>query len=185
MLVQFFRKHRPVHLELPSDVAVKKFLNESNKIEGIEDQKSLEQATFAFEHLIKYAELNGGHILKAHKILMLNQPLRPNERGYWRRVPVYIGGNEAMDWHDIKYAMSELIDQMNQEVQRHAPNLTIKQLEHNAWANHIRFEKIHPFVDGNGRVGRMLLNWQRLRVGLPMVIIEAVNRGTYYEMFKQ
>ena len=45
---------------------------------------------------------------------------------------------------------------------------------------HCRFERIHPFVDGNGRTGRMLLWWQQVRAGDEPLLIEAVGRFAYY-----
>jgi len=50
--------------------------------------------------------------------------------------------------------------------------------------DHIHFEKIHPFVDGNGRMGRILMNWQRVKVGLQPLIIWASERQAYYAWFK-
>ncbi|MFH0817865.1 MAG: Fic family protein [Candidatus Micrarchaeota archaeon] len=46
---------------------------------------------------------------------------------------------------------------------------------------HNQFENVHPFQDGNGRVGRLLLNNVLLRHGLPPVNIELRNRTEYYE----
>ncbi len=52
-------------------------------------------------------------------------------------------------------------------------------------AFHLGFENIHPFCDGNGRIGRVLINFQLLSLGLPMVIIRFRDRPTYYESFRE
>lgn len=46
---------------------------------------------------------------------------------------------------------------------------------------HIQFERIHPFSDGNGRTGRMLLIYPLLEQGLPPLIIEKENKAKYIE----
>lgn len=47
---------------------------------------------------------------------------------------------------------------------------------------HIQFERIHPFSDGNGRTGRMIMNYSLLQEGLPPLIIEKETRATYIEL---
>ncbi len=50
---------------------------------------------------------------------------------------------------------------------------------------HVSYEKIHPFVDGNGRTGRMFMNWWRLTNGLPLLIIhEGDEQYNYYQWFQ-
>jgi len=50
---------------------------------------------------------------------------------------------------------------------------------------HIAFEKIHPFEDGNGRVGRIILNFQRVKAGLPILVIHTgKEQQEYYKWFK-
>ena len=47
---------------------------------------------------------------------------------------------------------------------------------------HIQFERIHPFSDGNGRTGRMLMNYSLLQEGFPPLIIEKETKATYIEI---
>ncbi len=49
---------------------------------------------------------------------------------------------------------------------------------------HIEFEKIHPFEDGNGRTGRLLLNYELLKNDIPPVVISKEERVKYFEFLK-
>jgi len=48
---------------------------------------------------------------------------------------------------------------------------------------HLQFETIHPFNDGNGRIGRILINWQLLRLGFPQIIVRNKGKQKYYDTF--
>ncbi len=48
---------------------------------------------------------------------------------------------------------------------------------------HLDFEHIHPFNDGNGRIGRVLINYQLLQQGFPPIIIRDKEKQTYYKSF--
>lgn len=146
------------------------FLKQSNLIEGVSDFPSLVDAGNAWEHLLTYDKLSHHAILHTHKILMLRQNgLRPDEKGYYRRRNVFVGNHIAPDWHYVENLMDNwLLDHMY---------LTPKEA-------YIRFEHIHPFVDGNGRVGRMLYNWQNLKANKDIHVILDRYKSSYYKWFQ-
>ncbi|MFA6917795.1 MAG: Fic family protein [Candidatus Gracilibacteria bacterium] len=48
---------------------------------------------------------------------------------------------------------------------------------------HLEFEHTHPFIDGNGRMGRVIINYQLLRLGFPPIIIRDKGKQNYYKSF--
>ena len=159
------------------------FLMESNAIEGEYDADSLFQASVAWGYIKEEKEISTGMILKSHKILMLHQKLMPNEKGYFRDVMVYIGGGPALVPEKIREVLDQLILNMNDLVINGQYENKIF-LERMVKQHHVQYEAIHPFVDGNGRTGRMFMNWQRLQLGLPIHIIhEGKEQMEYYKWF--
>lgn len=158
------------------------FLRESNAIEGVYDEESLEQAIIAWAYLLDQERIDHTVVKKTHKILMLKQPLKPYERGYYRDVPVYVSGQKMANHNLIRAELDVWLDSMNRPIPKKA---TETQKEMITRAEHVTYEKIHPFVDGNGRTGRMFMNWRRLKVGLPLLTIHAgQEQQEYYQWFK-
>ncbi len=50
---------------------------------------------------------------------------------------------------------------------------------------HLDFETIHPFCDGNGRMGRVIINFQLLKLGLPCLMIRNTDKEHYYRAFSE
>ena len=161
------------------------FLVESNAIERVYDDDSLSQAILAWEFLKLQDKLSIGVILKTHKILMLNQNLKPDEKGYFRKRPVYIGYKEMMKPSQIEDAIKQWILNVNDAI-RNGKNESEIWKERICKEHHIQFEKCHPVIDANGRLGRIIMNWERLKLGLPILVIhEGKEQYEYYQWFHE
>ena len=163
------------------------FLRESNNIEDVWDDLSLAQAITAWNYVIEKPILDASVVLKTHKILMLAQHLLPSEKGYFRKEAVYVGGREGKPW----FVIPELIGQWARKVNHlvtAVETVTLDDdhvdLEDLIAQHHVEYEKIHPFIDGNGRTGRIFYNWQRVKCGLPIEVIWECKKEEYYDWFK-
>jgi len=156
------------------------FLKESNAIENEWSADSLLQAFYAWEYVEKQPKMNFYVILKTHQILMKNRPLLANERGKFRKQDVYIGGHKAKPWFVVEELVGEWIKRVNEALKKKWKE---KEGEHLSQGFHVQYEGIHPFIDGNGRTGRIFMNWFRLQIGLPLLIIKEKEKFEYYKWF--
>ena len=114
------------------------------------------------------------HIKQLHAILKMNTSDSHKDWfavGDYKRLPNEVGGGETVQPKEVHKRMKALISEYN----------AFKNVEFNDILNfHVLFERIHPFQDGNGRVGRLLLFWQCLQSAhVPFVITEEL-RLFYY-----
>lgn len=165
------------------------FLRESNHIEQVYDEQSLKDSIRAWGFLKEQAkkEINPYIVMQVHELLMENvgawsEPkLLPKYRGVLRDCDVYIGGKKALAPEALGYLIADWCVDMNFKCK----NISKEARERQSKAFHVRYEKIHPFVDGNGRTGRMFMNWWRMRNGLPVLVIhEGKEQMEYYKWFK-
>lgn len=156
------------------------FLRESNAIEGVYDEESLVQASQAWDYLLESYELSLTTLLGAHRILM-HDKLFPSQIGCLRKCDVRVGGYVAVGYQKLPNRIAEWINNVNGSMKFPRSEEDNELL---GISQHVEFEKIHPFVDGNGRMGRMLLNWWRLMVGLPILVIYESTKLEYYKWFK-
>lgn len=152
------------------------FLDHSNRIEREYGPEALEDAVKAWEYAKKRKEkITLAYILKIHEILL--KRLRPDIAGKVRKCAVMIGG-EVKE----RKTKKELEDELGYWV---AYTDFSRGDEEHVRARHVAFEKIHPFEDGNGRTGRILMNVHLLKAGRPIKIIhEGVEQMAYYGWFR-
>jgi fido (protein-threonine AMPylation protein) len=163
----------------------REFLRESNAIEDVWDDESLEQSIEAWLYIKNQPRLNTSNIKKTHKILMQDKipalfphldPKVADKKylGHYRDIPIFIGGKQGLPYWVLPDAVRYWANTAN------LPMGWDQIKEH-----HVGYERIHPFVDGNGRTGRIFLNWQRVHNSLPVLVIkESTKFVDYYKWFK-
>ena len=114
-------------------------------------------------------------IKNIHALVLMN---RPDDKGVYRRIPVRIMGayTEPVQPYMIEPKMTELISKNEGREQSMHIIERITRF-------HLEFEGIHPFVDGNGRTGRLLMNLDLIRNGFPPINVKFTDRKRYYDAF--
>lgn len=123
----------------------------------------------------KDADITESVIKNIHALVLMH---RPEDKGVYRRIPVRIMGayTEPVQPYMIEPKMQELIAKDNE---RKASMSVVERVAR----FHLEFEGIHPFIDGNGRTGRLLLNLELIREGLPPINVKFTDRARYYAAF--
>ncbi len=112
-----------------------------------------------------------------HRRLMRSEPEKfPGE---YRQVRVQVGGAEKMRPVEVRPAMADLL-----RITHGYPRDYRMRSEAAYWGYHYEFERIHPFIDGNGRTGRLWLNALRLAAGLPWLTVRFEERWDYYQAIR-
>lgn len=158
------------------------FLWESNAIEEVEDDDSFAQALKAWQYLDKHDKLSVEILNKTHGILMKNQPLDKEAKGQFRKCAVWIGGREGKPWYALPELMEQWVVNVN-DVIINGQHENEKFLEKVIKEQHVLLEVVHPWIDGNGRCGRLVMNWTRIKVKLPILVIKEKEKKSYYAWF--
>ena len=114
-------------------------------------------------------------IKNIHSLVLMN---KPEDKGVYRRGPVRIMGvyTEPVQPYMIEPKITELLAE--NEKRKNTMNIIERVARF-----HLEFESIHPFIDGNGRTGRLLMNFELMQNGYPPINVKFTDRKRYYEAF--
>lgn len=103
---------------------------------------------------------------------------KKDDRGVYRKVPVRIMGayHQPVQPYNIETETEKLLQNYLESKEHIVTKLA---------RFHIEFEGIHPFIDGNGRTGRLLVNLELMKAGYPPIDIKFTDRITYYNAFDE
>jgi len=151
------------------NIAPRKSLREINEVVNHKE---------AFDFILNYkGDLTKDFILRLHRLVVKNTLRKDltNQIGKYRTLQVYIRGT---DWlppkpEEVSKEMAILLSWYSKNRKKLHPIILASYF-------HSAFETIHPFVDGNGRVGRLLMNWMLHRENYPMANIPHKHKYKYY-----
>lgn len=123
----------------------------------------------------KDVDLTETVIKNIHSLVLMN---RPEDKGVYRGIPVHIMGayTDPVQPYMIEPKMTELL---KNNLARENKMSIIERIA----LFHLEFEGIHPFIDGNGRTGRLILNLDLIRNGYPPINVKFTDRKRYYDAF--
>jgi hypothetical protein len=145
-------------------------------IENLEVKGYADAADWVYRHAPEYDHVPVNVVSEVHKLAMtlawdLQPPLTRDQPGAWRKAPVAVRSVKV----SVPAAISADLDTWSVSTRilgkSHA---VVHAAMHHAW-----FERIHPFADGNGRVGRLLLNFMLIQQGYPPAVIAKAQRPRY------
>lgn len=128
---------------------------------------------FVRELVQENAPLSERVIQQIHYLVLAD---KKEDRGVYRRVPVRILGahHEPVQPYLIQPKLEQLLREYAESGEHPVTKLA---------RFHIEFEGIHPFIDGNGRTGRLLVNLELMKAGYPSIDIKFTDRLAYYRAF--
>jgi len=141
--------------------------------EHLEAKNHVEALHFLYQLVDRKREISEEDILELHELVL--DKISPQYAGKYREVQVYISGSAHVPpaASEVPKLMRQVIHELNNKDKK------TKALE-SASRAHYLIAKIHPFVDGNGRLARLLLNLRLMRSGFPPIVLHKTERKSYY-----
>src|SRR3990167_3563516 len=141
------------------------------------EAKNLARVVSYIDKRAKEQELNPDVILSLHKMLMSN--IRDKIAGRFRKEDEYVrvGSHIAPAPKEINGSLEKMFAEYNATSHENI----VKRIAR----LHLAFEYLHPFMDGNGRIGRVINNYLLIREGFVPINIKFIDRKKYYDAFKE
>lgn len=141
------------------------------------ETKNLARVVSYIDKRAKEQELTLEVMLSLHKMLISN--IRDDIAGNFRKDNEYVrvGNHVAPDPKEIIERLEKMISQYNAT----SYDNIIKRIA----KLHLAFEYTHPFIDGNGRIGRVINNYLLIREGFVPINIKFIDKKRYYEAFRE
>jgi Fic family protein len=133
---------------------------------------------YLYDFVQKKKELDENIIFALHKIILKN--INDIDSGHYRSSNVMITGAIHIPPSAIK--IQRLMNEFFEWYYTHKRKLSVAELA--AWV-HYKLVHIHPFIDGNGRTARLLMNLILIQHGYPPAVILNVDRRKYYRVLKE
>lgn len=146
-------------------------------IREIFEAKNLARTIEYIRHKAKEMDLNKELILLLHQMLLGN--IRDDIAGRFRRTGEYV--RVATHIAPTPEKVESLIDEILAEYYSEYDTYFLDKIA----KFHLDFESIHPFIDGNGRMGRAIINFQLFRAGFPFIMIRNKGKEIYYKAFQE
>ena len=150
-----------------------RFISERELFEA----KNLARVITYISSVSKERELNFEMILRLHEMLLSN--IRDEIAGRFRKDDewVRVGNHIALDPKYIEDSLNKMLIDYQLSDDKHIVKRIAKL--------HLTFEQIHPFVDGNGRIGRTLNNFLLIKENYVPINIKFIDRAMYYDAFDE
>lgn len=129
---------------------------------------------YAINHILSHLDEELSERLIKEAAVLINKNI--SEIAGYRTVPVRIKGAQH-----VPPAPNQVPQQMMYFVYNYN-HTEYEDIFQKLAQNHIQYERIHPFEDGNGRTGRLILNFELLRNDMPPIVIPKDDRTEYFEM---
>ena len=163
-------------LEETERILLEQMLSRNVSVREVFEAKNLARVMEYKRTRVKDSELNNDLLLRLHQMLIGG--IDDAIAGRFRRQGEYVrvGTHIAPAPERVEHMMDNILIEYSSDLGSYFLDKIAR--------FHLDFETIHPFCDGNGRLGRVIINFQLLQLGLPRLIIRNSEKERYYRAFR-